>query len=104
MYRPFIYSWTCALSDLYKGPPQTRIHATDIRRPGCRKGSCYSKTNCERVNHLFSFPIHLLPQLTFRFNKRREDFPDLRSYNDYLEEVEDISKLLWITSSFGLTW
>ena len=26
------------------------------------------------------------------FNKRRDDFPDLRSYNDYLEEVEDISK------------
>jgi CDK-activating kinase assembly factor MAT1 len=26
-----------------------------------------------------------------RFNKRREDFPDLRIYNDYLEEVEDIT-------------
>jgi len=25
------------------------------------------------------------------FNKRREDFPDLRLYNDYLEEVEDIA-------------
>ncbi|EKM82861.1 hypothetical protein AGABI1DRAFT_118290 [Agaricus bisporus var. burnettii JB137-S8] len=25
------------------------------------------------------------------FNKRREDFPDLRFYNDYLEEVEDIT-------------
>lgn len=25
------------------------------------------------------------------FNKRREDFADLRSYNDYLEEVEDIT-------------
>ncbi|KAF5330367.1 hypothetical protein D9619_005878 [Psilocybe cf. subviscida] len=25
------------------------------------------------------------------FNKRREDFPDLRAYNDYLEEVEDIT-------------
>ncbi|GLB35136.1 putative transcription repair factor TFIIH subunit Tfb3 [Lyophyllum shimeji] len=25
------------------------------------------------------------------FNKRREDFHDLRSYNDYLEEVEDIT-------------
>ena len=25
------------------------------------------------------------------FNKRREDFSDLREYNDYLEEVEDIS-------------
>jgi len=35
-----------------------------------------------------------LLQLTPRFNKRREDFSDLRSYNDYLEEVEDISKFL----------
>ncbi|KAG5645889.1 hypothetical protein DXG03_005036 [Asterophora parasitica] len=26
-----------------------------------------------------------------RFNKRCEDFADLRSYNDYLEEVEDIT-------------
>lgn len=26
------------------------------------------------------------------FNKRREDFIDLKSYNDYLEEVEDISE------------
>ncbi|KAF8894406.1 CDK-activating kinase assembly factor MAT1-domain-containing protein [Infundibulicybe gibba] len=25
------------------------------------------------------------------FNKRRDDFPDLRAYNDYLEEVEDIT-------------
>ncbi|GJE86955.1 CDK-activating kinase assembly factor [Phanerochaete sordida] len=25
------------------------------------------------------------------FNKRAEDFPDLRTYNDYLEEVEDIT-------------
>jgi hypothetical protein len=41
---------------------------------------------------------HLPLQLASRFNKRREDFPDLRSYNDYLEEVEDISKLLGIAS------
>ncbi|KAF8831657.1 hypothetical protein HHX47_DHR1000771 [Lentinula edodes] len=27
----------------------------------------------------------------YRFNKRLEDFDDLRSYNDYLEEVEDIA-------------
>lgn len=24
------------------------------------------------------------------YNKRQDDFPDLRSYNDYLEDVEDI--------------
>lgn len=27
-----------------------------------------------------------------RYNKREEDFPSLREYNDYLEEVEDMSK------------
>ena len=27
-----------------------------------------------------------------RFNKKREDFEDLRKYNDYLEMVENISK------------
>ena len=32
------------------------------------------------------------PLSGIRFNKRREDFPDLCSYNDYLEQVEDISK------------
>lgn len=26
-----------------------------------------------------------------RYNKREEDFPSLREYNDYLEEVEDMS-------------
>ncbi|KAI9446653.1 CDK-activating kinase assembly factor MAT1-domain-containing protein [Lactarius indigo] len=30
-------------------------------------------------------------KLAKEFNKRREDFPDLRSYNDYLQEVEDIT-------------
>ena len=32
------------------------------------------------------------PLSGIRFNKRREDFPDLRSFNDYLQEVEDLSK------------
>ncbi|KAH9966446.1 CDK-activating kinase assembly factor MAT1-domain-containing protein, partial [Russula dissimulans] len=30
-------------------------------------------------------------KLAKEFNKRREDFPDLRSYNDYLQGVEDIT-------------
>ncbi|GJJ11991.1 hypothetical protein Clacol_006229 [Clathrus columnatus] len=30
-------------------------------------------------------------RITKEFNKRREDFVDLRSYNDYLEMVEDIT-------------
>jgi CDK-activating kinase assembly factor MAT1 len=29
----------------------------------------------------------------FRFNKTQEHFPTLKDYNDYLEEVEDMSEL-----------
>ena len=36
------------------------------------------------------------------FNKRREDFPDLKSYNDYLEEVEDISRAILAIFSFNV--
>ncbi|KAH9997517.1 CDK-activating kinase assembly factor MAT1-domain-containing protein [Russula vinacea] len=32
-------------------------------------------------------------KLAKEFNKRREDFPDLRSYDDYLQEVEDITRI-----------
>jgi hypothetical protein len=39
------------------------------------------------------FPFVLTPRTTISFNKRREDFVDLKSYNDYLEEVEEISKI-----------
>ncbi|GJN29530.1 hypothetical protein PR202_gb17758 [Eleusine coracana subsp. coracana] len=34
----------------------------------------------------------LRPELS-RFNKTQEHFPSLRDYNDYLEEVEDMSEL-----------
>lgn len=30
--------------------------------------------------------------LVISFNKTQEDFPDLKTYNDYLELVEDLSK------------
>jgi hypothetical protein len=33
-----------------------------------------------------------------RFNKTREHFPSLKDYNDYLEEVEDMSKLFYYLS------
>jgi CDK-activating kinase assembly factor MAT1 len=43
-----------------------------------------------RISKLFS-PLYGVAD--FRFNKRREDFASLRAYNDYLEEVEEISIL-----------
>jgi CDK-activating kinase assembly factor MAT1 len=41
-----------------------------------------------RISKLFMLPDD---DVDFRFNKRREDFASLRAYNDYLEEVEEIS-------------
>jgi len=35
--------------------------------------------------------VSIRRKLAKEFNKRREDFPDLRSYDDYLQEVEDIN-------------
>lgn len=98
MHRSSIYPWSCALSNMHKGSPQVSFHTTDIRRFRSRKGSCCSETNCERV--IIWPSCHLLLQLTSRFNKRREDFLDLRSYNDYLEEVEDISTYFQIILNY----
>ncbi|PON99337.1 Cdk-activating kinase assembly factor [Trema orientale] len=36
------------------------------------------------------------------FNKREEDFPSLREYNDYLEEVEDMKKKNDFVAAFNL--
>lgn len=40
--------------------------------------------------------------LFYRFNKREDDFPSLREYNDYLEEVEDMSMLFQYGYSISL--
>jgi hypothetical protein len=37
-----------------------------------------------------------------RFNKAEKDFPTLMEYNNYLEEVEDISKSHALSGSFLL--
>ncbi|KDQ60621.1 hypothetical protein JAAARDRAFT_31582 [Jaapia argillacea MUCL 33604] len=34
--------------------------------------------------------VSIRRRINKEFNRRREDFPDLRAYNDYLEELEDI--------------
>ena len=31
------------------------------------------------------------------YNKKEDDFATLRQYNDYLEEIETIGKLYWLT-------
>lgn len=32
----------------------------------------------------------LIFPFSYRYNKREEDFPSLREYNDFLEEIEEI--------------
>ncbi|OIV92938.1 hypothetical protein TanjilG_20600 [Lupinus angustifolius] len=44
-----------------------------------------------RVLNSFTYPFMLTLLETYRFNKREDDFPSLREYNDYLEEVEDMT-------------
>lgn len=53
---------------------------------------------CAIYRHLFFFLKFVslndgfIISLLWSFNKREEDFPSLKEYNDYLEEVEDMSK------------
>ena len=37
--------------------------------------------------------VDLRKRIARTFNKAEEDFPTLKDYNDYLEEVENLSKL-----------
>lgn len=50
--------------------------------------------NMQPVMHICSHPVLLFVSSVMfffcRYNKRDFDFPSLREYNDYLEEVEDI--------------
>ncbi|ONK77654.1 uncharacterized protein A4U43_C02F9070 [Asparagus officinalis] len=39
----------------------------------------------------FSKEMSIRRKISSIFNKREEDFPSLREYNDYLEEVEDMT-------------
>lgn len=36
--------------------------------------------------------MYIITLCVTSFNKREEDFEDLKAYNDYLEEVEEISE------------
>jgi hypothetical protein len=36
-----------------------------------------------------------MPFLPLSYNKKEEDFVSLKEYNDYLEEIETISKYTW---------
>ena len=43
-----------------------------------------------RITKLYTIRVKVL-LADDRFNKRREEFKNLREYNDYLEDVEEIS-------------
>ncbi len=66
----------------FKSKPKEEIeYKTDIehRRKICRMFACFS-------NFLHDFPNPLFVS----YNKRPEDFKDIKEYNDYLEKLEDI--------------
>nr|XP_009764761.1 PREDICTED: CDK-activating kinase assembly factor MAT1 [Nicotiana sylvestris] len=42
------------------------------------------------TNNAFGKEMAIRKRIASIFNKREEDFPSLREYNDYLEEVEDM--------------
>lgn len=91
------------MSDMSEDPPKASICPANVRGPHSRKGSRSTEAYSERVS---SFVLQLTAYnypngVSSSFNKRREDFPDLRSYNDYLEEVEDISKCTYIRLSLN---
>ena len=87
------------MSDLREDSQEDDLHPPDIRG-SCRgkRSRCQKKTREGVSSRSIPPPRNIL--MVFRFNKRREDFPDLRSYNDYLQEVEDISKR-WASRGFS---
>lgn len=59
----------------------------DVRRKILKEWACQSYEVLSRDCHVIS-----------SYNKTEEDFATLREFNDYLEEVETISKSLWPVS------
>ncbi|XP_056692582.1 uncharacterized protein [Spinacia oleracea] len=41
--------------------------------------------------NLFAKEVSIRKRILSIFNKREDDFPSLKEYNDYLEEVEDMT-------------
>lgn len=71
---------------------QESIQAADIRESRCGERGRDPDANSQDVRVYRSDGSMMLTD--FRsFNKQEEDFPDLNTYNDYLEKVENFSKL-----------
>lgn len=90
VHRPAVYTRARTVSDLWQSSTQARVHSPDVRGPGRREGDCYTAAGRERVS---PGPMYSPRSSAHsRFNKRLEDFMSLREFNDYLEDVEDISE------------
>lgn len=63
-----------------------------LRTWGCRRRSRSGRgrPRCESSSLVWNEGSELIVR-THSFNKRQEDFKDLKSYNDYLETFEDLS-------------
>jgi len=61
-----------------------------VKQTLSKQGSFLRGSTKESLDPEYKKDMNVRPYILEIYNKRREDFKDLRSYNDYLEEVEDI--------------
>ena len=80
------------MSYLRSNHSQNAVHASNVRGLDGREGGGHQKKSCKDVRALNDSLSCFHSDLTSSFNKTQEDFPVLETYNNYLEEVEDLSK------------
>jgi hypothetical protein len=73
------------------GSSKSQLRPSDIRGLESREGGICPSSDGRIVSPLKN-SITCGYVLTHSFNKRRDDFKSDREHDDYLEEVEDLSK------------
>lgn len=92
LHRPNIHHRTWPMSSMRCHTSQEPIQAANIRESGCGEGGRDTDADSQDVRVYPSDGSMMLTGFC-SFNKQEEDFPDLNTYNDYLEKVENFSKL-----------
>jgi hypothetical protein len=90
--RPGTVVWPRTVSDVLDHDPQGVFRTAALRRSRRREGGHHPSRDCVLVRPFGHRPTPLTVARG-SFNKRQEDFASLLEYNNYLEEVEDISAL-----------
>lgn len=81
------------MSNMQQDAEKARIYPSNIRGSDGGEGGRGTAEDRQKVRPivLINEPLTGPPSTQLSFNKRREDFPDLRGFNDYLETVEEIT-------------